>query len=209
MPNSPGPDVADDDERFTRLFEQSYAVVRRFVERRVGAGQVDYVVAETFLVAWRRLDDLPGDERQRQAWLYATARNVMANDVRTGRRWQALAVRLASEPNPSAGETDGIDGVAARIDLQQAWHRLSAVHQEALALTVLDGLGATDAARVLGISPVAYRLRLSRARRALRLLANLEIEPDPPAQQDVSGQRHNSSPSIPYARATAPHGSTP
>jgi RNA polymerase sigma-70 factor (ECF subfamily) len=42
------------------------------------------------------------------------------------------------------------------------------VHQEAIALAVLDGLTAPEAALVLGISPAAFRLRLSRARRSLR-----------------------------------------
>jgi RNA polymerase sigma-70 factor (ECF subfamily) len=66
-----------------------------------------------------------------------------------------------------AGDLDP-DLLAQRLDLAEAWTRLSAVHQEALALTVWDGLDAPRAALVLGISPVAYRLRLSRARKALR-----------------------------------------
>ena len=54
------------------------------------------------------------------------------------------------------------------MDLGRAWRLLSERHQEALALTVWDGLTAVEAATVLGISPVAYRLRLSRARTVLR-----------------------------------------
>ena len=54
------------------------------------------------------------------------------------------------------------------MDLGRAWRLLSERHQEALALTVWDGLTALEAATVLGISPVAYRLRLSRARSVLR-----------------------------------------
>lgn len=57
----------------------------------------------------------------------------------------------------------------SRVDLTRAWRLLSAVHQEALALAVFEGLRAPQAAAVLGISPVAFRLRLSRARRVLRL----------------------------------------
>lgn len=49
-----------------------------------------------------------------------------------------------------------------------AWRQLPTTHQEALALTAWDGLTAPQAAAVLGITPTAYRLRLSRARRALR-----------------------------------------
>ncbi len=55
------------------------------------------------------------------------------------------------------------------VDLSRAWRRLSPVHQEALALSTYEELTAGQAAAVLDISPVAFRLRLSRARRALRL----------------------------------------
>jgi RNA polymerase sigma-70 factor (ECF subfamily) len=58
--------------------------------------------------------------------------------------------------------------VADRVDIAAAWPRLSPVHQEAIALTVLDELTAPEAARLLGISPTAFRLRLSRARKSLR-----------------------------------------
>lgn len=56
-----------------------------------------------------------------------------------------------------------------RIDLVKAWNLLSDLHQEALALAVFEELSAPQAAAVIGISPVAFRLRLSRARRVLRL----------------------------------------
>ena len=62
-----------------------------------------------------------------------------------------------------------------RVDLAAAWPRLSPVHQEAIALAVLDGLTGPEAALVLGISPTAFRLRLSRARRSLRR----HLEPGP------------------------------
>ena len=52
--------------------------------------------------------------------------------------------------------------------LVAAWPLLSATDREAIALSVLDGLTAPEAATVLGISSTAFRLRLSRARRALR-----------------------------------------
>ncbi|MFF4779218.1 RNA polymerase sigma factor [Microtetraspora fusca] len=83
------------------------------------------------------------------------------------------------------------DLVAWRVDLARAWSRLSAVHQEALALTVWDGLDAPRAAQVLGISPVAYRLRLSRARKALR--AHTKALPQTPATRAVTATPRGSS----------------
>jgi RNA polymerase sigma-70 factor (ECF subfamily) len=61
----------------------------------------------------------------------------------------------------------GVDSEAsASVDLGRAWRLLSERYQETLALTVWEGLTTLEVAAVLEISPVAYRLRLSRARRA-------------------------------------------
>ena len=55
-----------------------------------------------------------------------------------------------------------------RLDLGSAWARLSAAEQEVISLAVWEGLGSAQAGAVVGCSATAYRLRLSRARRALR-----------------------------------------
>ncbi|WP_276801903.1 RNA polymerase sigma factor [Cellulomonas iranensis] len=110
---------------------------------------------------------MPADPDDARAWLFGIARHVMLNHRRGDERRTALAVRVAQVGPPLVTDEDA-DLVAHRVDLGRAWQRLSATHQETLALTVLDGLDAPRAARVLGISAVAYRLRLSRARRALR-----------------------------------------
>jgi RNA polymerase sigma-70 factor (ECF subfamily) len=189
MQPNPGPNRAADEARFTALFEGSYAAVRRFVERRTQVGSVDDVVAETFLVAWRRRGDLPSDDRQVQAWLYATARNVLRNDARRGRRQQAIAVQMAEAASRDLAHTADIDAAVSRLDLGRAWRCLSAVHQEAIALSVWEGLSAPEAAMVLDISPVAYRLRLSRARRALRIHTGMAHVVSQPPDEPSPGHR--------------------
>lgn len=154
--------------RFTSLFEATYADLLRFAQRRVPSAHAEDVVAEAFLVAWRRLDDLPRRWDDARPWLFGIARGVIQNVHRAAERQRALAVRLADVPTGSTVELDA-DLVARQVDLSRAWQRLRERHQEVLALAVLDGLSAPQAATVLGISPVAFRLRLSRARRALRL----------------------------------------
>jgi RNA polymerase sigma-70 factor (ECF subfamily) len=69
--------------------------------------------------------------------------------------------------------------VAGRADLGRAWRLLSDRHREALALSVWDGLTSQQAATILGISPVAYRLRLSRARAALDVHLGEQPPPGP------------------------------
>jgi RNA polymerase sigma-70 factor (ECF subfamily) len=154
--------------RFTSLYEATYADLLRFAQRRVHSTHAEDVVAESFLVAWRRLGDLPPRRDDARAWLFGITCGVILNTHRGAERQRALAVRLADVPTSAAADADA-DLVARQLDLSRAWRRLSDVHQEALGLAVLDELSAPQAAAVLGISAVAFRLRLSRARRALRL----------------------------------------
>ncbi len=153
--------------RFAALYDATYADLLRFAVRRVGPGSAEDVVAEAFLVAWRRFEDLPQGQDDARAWLFGIGRGVILNMRRGAERQRALSVRLA-DTSPRHGE-QADDGLAARIDVARAFRRLSERHQEALALSIIDELTSPQAASVLGISPVAYRLRLSRARRALRL----------------------------------------
>lgn len=159
-------------DRFRSAHQATYADLLRFVTRRTSASDAEDVVAEAFLVAWRRVEDLPmalGDQR---AWLFGIARNCLLNNGRSHRRHDALAVRSAEHPPVSDQELDE-DFLARRLDIATAWPRLTAVDQEVIALTAWDGLTGPEAAAVLGISPVAFRLRLSRARKALRLHLDL------------------------------------
>ncbi|WP_230977407.1 RNA polymerase sigma factor [Georgenia yuyongxinii] len=123
------------------------------------------MVAEVFLVAWRRLAELPADPAGARPWLFATARNLLANAERGRRRAGALAVRVASQPPPH-GEDPA--EVVHRVDLGRAFGRLSSRDQETLALVAWDGLTPTEAADVLGVSTSAFSVRLSRARQRLR-----------------------------------------
>ena len=163
------PTVAPEErvERFREVYDAVYVDLLRFVRRRVDPTHVEDVVGDVMLVAWRRLDDVPADVSDARAWLFGVARKILQNARRREDRYLALAVRLA-EQRPPADAGAHPDLVARRVDLAAAWPRLSASHQEAIALSVLDELTAPEAAAVLNITAVAFRLRLSRARRSLR-----------------------------------------
>jgi RNA polymerase sigma-70 factor (ECF subfamily) len=156
------------EQRFRGLYDAVYADLLRFVRRRVHPTHAEDVVGEVMLVAWRRLDDVPAELSAARAWLFGVAHKTLQNSRRREGRQAALAVRLAELAPPTADAGQSPDAIADRVDIAAAWPRLSAVHQEAIALAVLDGLTAPEAALVLGISPTAFRLRLSRARRSLR-----------------------------------------
>src|SRR5215468_3332589 len=83
--------------RFDALFEAHHSDLVAYCGWRAGsASDAQDVVAEVFLTAWRRLDDVPGGDAAR-VWLYATARRMLANQRRARRRRAALVERLALE----------------------------------------------------------------------------------------------------------------
>lgn len=164
--SSPPSERAD---AFRALYEAVYPDVLRFVQRRSDVSLAEDVSAEVFVVVWRRFDDVPQGIDDARAWVFGVARNILLNAYRSEQRHEALGVRLASITDTNYVDSHD-DSVASRVDLNRAWHCLPEVHQEALGLSILEDLAAPHAAAVLGISPVAFRIRLSRARRALRLL---------------------------------------
>ena len=153
--------------RFRAIYEATYDDLLRFAQRRVDPSHAEDVAADVFLVAWRRLDDLPHEVSDARPWLFGVARATILNHRRGGRRRDALAVRLADATTTQVPVPDD-EMAAQRMDLAAGWARLSDAEQEAISLTVWEGLTSAQAGVVLGCSTTAYRLRLSRARRSLR-----------------------------------------
>lgn len=124
------------------------------------------VVADTFLVAWRRVDDLPpGDEAR--LWLFGVARKVVFNQRRSRQRRDRLGLRLRHELETRI-VPDSSDGAAERITVRAALTRLGELDREVLTLTIWEELEPREIAEVLGVSAQAVRTRLSRARARLR-----------------------------------------
>lgn len=161
------------EHRYRSLFSEVYPDLVRFVQRRMRPEQVDDVVSETLLVWWRRFDEAPNRAADVRAWLMGVARQVMLNQWRGDRRRAALAVRIAVGGDPVASSPE--ETVASRIDLARAWECLDATHQEALGLAVFEDLTSAQAGAVLGIGATAFRVRLSRARRALKAQLDLSV----------------------------------
>jgi RNA polymerase sigma factor (sigma-70 family) len=154
--------------QFSRLYrEQGRAILAyalRRVENREDAADV---VAETFLVAWRRLAEVPPGSEAR-LWLYAVAGRVIANLHRSERRRTRLGDRLAESLRTELATRAAPDGEAAEV--LRAMAGLSDEDRELLLLVSWEGLAPSEAAKVLAISSLAARSRLHRARRRLRAL---------------------------------------
>lgn len=173
--------------RFATVYEAAYTDLVRFAARRVGHDVAEDIAAEAFTIAWRRVSDLPAEIGEARAWLFGITRNLLLAQYRRDAR--TFGVQMG-DPHPADAAVPGHDDdVAAALDLEAAWRCLSEVHQEALSLAVWDGLTSSQAAAVLGISPVAYRIRLSRARKALRNL--LDVSPPRPERPLVQEGRQS------------------
>jgi RNA polymerase sigma-70 factor, ECF subfamily len=146
--------------RFRDIYERHRADVTLYIRRRVAPDSVDDVVAETFLVCWRKLDQVP---REPLPWLYAVARKTLANHHRATSRQARAPDRRADE---AFSPIEGDHGLA------RAFARLSEPDREVLRLVAWEHLSLRDAARALGCSHVACRVRFHRARR--RLASQLE-----------------------------------
>lgn len=143
--------------RFNQLYDDHFDAVRRYVWRRAPLS-ADDVAAETFLVAWRRLDDVPANALP---WLITVARSTLLNERRRSRRQTAVSDRLAAEPVPPPAETETV----ASDLIQVALAALSERDREVLLLAVWEDLDRDAIASAVGCSKTNVSVRLHRARR--------------------------------------------
>jgi RNA polymerase sigma-70 factor, ECF subfamily len=152
------------EQRFACLYRDHARGILGYALRRCSDPEdAADVVAETFLAAWRRLSDVPLGEEGR-LWLYGTARLVVANQHRGERRRSRLSEQLRAQlrgqlPAQVAEDPTGI---------LEALGALEEADRELLMLVGWEELTPAQAARVLGVTPLAARSRLHRARRRLR-----------------------------------------
>ena len=136
--------TSTDEARLESLFHEHFSAIRAYTRRRAPEALVDDVVAETFLVAWRKIDHLPDDVRP---WLLGVARKTLSTHLRAARRRTSLVEKLKTAERPDAAFSR-VDGSDSQL------------------------IESREAAVVLGVSPAWYRVRLHRAKR--RLVRELE-----------------------------------
>jgi RNA polymerase sigma factor (sigma-70 family) len=140
------------------MYRQHEPRVLAYALRRAPSETAKDAVAETFLAAWRRFEELSPDPLP---WLIAATRKTLANQRRSWDRQVRLAGRLAALPLEDTPPVDRLEEAAAT---RAALARLSFRDREALLLIGWDGLTATQAAASLGCSATGFRVRLHRAR---------------------------------------------
>ncbi|NIV35276.1 MAG: RNA polymerase subunit sigma-24, partial [Anaerolineae bacterium] len=70
--------------RFDRIFGEHYEPVSRYCHRRLPPDDANDATAEVFVVAWKKIEDVPrGDDEL--PWLYGVARNEVRRMRRSSR----------------------------------------------------------------------------------------------------------------------------
>jgi RNA polymerase sigma-70 factor (ECF subfamily) len=176
--------------RFEALFRENADTVLAYATRRSDPDTAQEIVAETFAVAWRRLDVVPD---LALPWLLGVARNVLANERRSRGRAEALMLRLVREPVRSSD--DPADVIDARFTVQAALDRLLPAEREVLELLAWEGLSPAQVSEALGCSRVALAVRMHRARWRFRQLLDAPLEGRSPSSEALEighGQRDKS-----------------
>src|SRR5665213_1723515 len=154
-----------DEERFGAIYESTRPLITAYALRRTASREdTADVVADTYEIAWRKLDDIPGSPDD-VLWLYVTARRVLSNHHRRHRRRDELATRIADGLGTIDRSEEPIDEDS--LVALSCLRSLPEEDRELLMLTAWDGLSGADAGRALGCSPTAARIRLHRARARL------------------------------------------
>ena len=156
------------------LWHEWHRHVLAYALRRADPATAEDVVAETFLIAWRRLADVP--ERP-LPWLLGVARRVLANQRRGERRRRALVDHLRVRTSAAAAPEAASEGRALR-----ALASLGERDREALLLHAWEGLDHAEAGTVMGCSAATFAVRLHRARQRFerelaRVDAAAEVRP--------------------------------
>ncbi len=164
------------------LYERHAAAVFRFLSRRAGAAAAEDLLSEVFVSALAaRNRVVPHASGSALPWLYGIANNVV-------RRYLRRAHRPWPSPRDAGMDWDAvdarIDAEAQRGQLRVALSALSRAERDVLLLVAWDGLTTVEAAEALGISPVAARSRLHRARQRIhRVLDTGPAEPGSDARE--------------------------
>jgi RNA polymerase sigma-70 factor (ECF subfamily) len=143
---------------FDELYAASASAVLAYAARRTDLlDDAEDVAAETFAIAWRRIDRCPAHPRP---WLFGIARRVLANRYRSASRWRRLSERLFHAADNRAQSPLMMGGGPATTALG----RLREADRELLRLVAWEGLSHAEIGIVLGITPNAVAIRLHRAR---------------------------------------------
>jgi RNA polymerase sigma-70 factor (ECF subfamily) len=156
---------AQRERRFRTVADEATPAIGAYIKRRIyplSYSDVDDLVEEVLIIAWRRLDDIPNGAEV--PWLIGVARNVLRNAHRKFRRGEVAISRVAPPHHDSSAE----DHVIADDAVRSALESLSDDDRDIVLLHAWDGRSADEIGLILGITTNAAAVRLSRAQERFR-----------------------------------------
>ncbi len=148
-------------EAFRALYRRHYGFVWQTMQRfGVLPALVDDAVQDTFVVAFRRLDDLVPAAATR--WLYGIARRIASNYRRAQRRVARKQRVLTEQTSTAARSTAPQDAV---LELDAFLAALTPIDRELFVLTQLEGMTGPESAELLALNPSTAYDRIGRLRR--------------------------------------------
>jgi RNA polymerase sigma-70 factor, ECF subfamily len=177
--------AGDRKETFRLLYQTYYRPMAAYARRRLESHDADDAVAEIFLVAWRRLEDIPQGDLT-LPWLYGVARRVVSEDRRSGRRRDRLLARLSKIEPPQDASSKEMERLDDHLAVQLALGRLRPKDAELLRLAEWEELTPVELARVFNCSTNAIAIRLHRAHRRFgQALRSVEAEGESARQRET------------------------
>jgi RNA polymerase sigma-70 factor, ECF subfamily len=148
-----------DDDAFAGLYRDYVGMVHAVILGRVPPSDVDDLVQEVFLTAFRRLATLR-DAAAFGGWLAAIARNRATDHLRQARATSPLPDDL---PGGRGAEAEGV----AVLD---AIRRLPEAYRDTLLMRFVHGMTGPEIAQRTGMTPASVRVNLHRGVKQLREL---------------------------------------
>lgn len=151
------------EERFQALYcNTARDLLGYFIRRTQSPEEAADCLAETFLVAWRKHDEIPSDGAHARPWVFGIARNVLRRAREQDHKRSEAVEVLAAELRDTRATIPTDDPGTAALKL------LSPVDREIIELLAWDQLSPREVATILELSPNVVRIRAHRARLRLR-----------------------------------------
>jgi RNA polymerase sigma-70 factor (ECF subfamily) len=151
---------------FELLYEAHHRAILAYCARRCPRWDAWDAAADVFVVAWRRIDEIPPAEEAR-AWLIGVAFRVLANQRRSAGRRARLFERASQDRAWAPMPDEQLLRNEEEREVINTLSRLSRTDREIVQLTLWEELSPGQIAGVLGISRDAVDQRYSRAKKRL------------------------------------------
>jgi RNA polymerase sigma-70 factor (ECF subfamily) len=171
-------------EAFTGLYDRHAPAIHRYVARRLGPDAADDLMAETFLIAFRKRRRYDLARADARPWLYGIATRLVARHRKAETARYLLLERLGGETAAEPVDSEArVAAQALRGPLARALAGLPEVYREPLLLVAWADLTYEEVAAALEIPVGTVRSRLSRGRARLRAA----LGGADPTEEDVDG----------------------